>query len=128
MLAILAGVVMNYFLQVLLQVLVARSFQLQANPESGTANVSLPTNALVYIAVGAMMNALISGMTTARIATIAPVRHGVVLGAIFGFLVSAQLPQLRGYPIWFVLALVLAPVLGSTLGGLWVSRTPRRQQ
>ncbi len=127
LLAILAGLVMNGFLQVLLALMVARLFHLEVEPEAGAAHVALPRAALTYLGLGVFMNTAISGMTTARIAQLAPLRHGIVLGAIFGFLVSAQLDRLRGYPGAFVVVMVLAPVFGSTLGGWWVSRSARRR-
>jgi hypothetical protein len=87
---------------------------------------AIPTDAgLALMLVAGVVNGTAAGLVTARIAGHAPFAHAAALTAVFGFYTIGSIDQVRGYPGWFVIGLVLAAPLGTMLGAFVASRRAR---
>jgi len=117
-LAVLAGIVALGVLNVLFMI-VAASALAPLYPPGG-----LPTTAGLGVMLAAgVVNGVLGGLLTARLARSAPFAHAAALIGVWGIYTVGAIDQLSHYPGWFVIGLVLASPLGCVVGAALASRT-----
>ncbi|MFN7701013.1 MAG: hypothetical protein ACK5U8_24170 [Deltaproteobacteria bacterium] len=102
-----------------LAVLVPGAFP--AQPDESTLVVP-GTAGLVAMLGMTALNAALSGLLAGRIGRAMRLWHGVALGAILGMFAAISMDSLRGFPGWFAVGYLLAPIVGASTGGWLASR------
>jgi hypothetical protein len=114
-LAVLAGFVANGVTNLLFMIVAGSA--LASQYPSGPGAIPTTVGLALMLAAG-VVNGTAAGLVTTRIAGHAPFAHALALTAVFGLYTVGSIEQVRGYPGWFVIGLVLAAPLGTMIGAL----------
>jgi hypothetical protein len=117
--AVLGGVVVYWILLSLFMGITVSMLPSLFPREEGA---TLPTGGLAAILLGELVNGLVAGLLTARIAGRAPLAHTAALAGLLGLYAMTSMDQVRGMPGWFALGFACMGPLAVMIGGAVAGR------